>query len=108
MTQAQTLDLLFPNAAIREQVLAYCATYQITRQFQAAVELASEVYKQAKHLSARMQADPETDQDRVVIDVAVAAPPDEVLRQKKEYTQRWVQIASPEVRDRIRVLYHFI
>ena len=32
---------------------------------------------------------------------------DEVLQQKMEYTKRWVQLASAEVRDRIRVLYHF-
>ncbi len=90
-----------------QDVLDYCQRYGVLPSLMAAAGLASEVFLSARDIAVRTQADPETEQTRIVVDVAVVGEADEILRQKAEYTRRWVELATPEVRDRIRVLYHF-
>lgn len=107
MIRAAPLEVAYCSEEVRDRVTGYCADHRITRELHAAVELAFDVYGQIKQITARLQADPETDERRVVIDVAVTGDVDQVLQRKKEYTRRWVQLASPDARDRIRVLYHF-
>jgi hypothetical protein len=104
--QIPSFELTFPNADIPKHVLGHCITVGIVVELRAAILLAFQVYKSVQKVIARIQADPDTEEERVIVDIAVVGELTDVLQQKKDYTKRWLQITSPDVRERIRVLYH--
>ena len=50
---------------------------------------------------------PDTDDQRIVVDVTVDCDIPAALSMKKMYTLNWVKVAPPQVRERIRLLYNF-
>ena len=71
-----------------------------------AIELAQESFTPIQHIGAELEIDPDTNEKRVVIEIAVNASVDEALAMKKNFTHRWIEAAPPEVRERIRFLYN--
>jgi len=96
------------NPEFPVEIVEFCSERGILPHFREAALLAHQTFKSVRTLDARIQVDPEGDEERVVIDVTVDATVDEVLAAKKAYTRQWVQTAPPEVRDQIRLLYHLV
>ncbi|HXE51613.1 MAG TPA: hypothetical protein VN541_01285 [Tepidisphaeraceae bacterium] len=90
------------------EVLRFCEAHHILPQLETAMRIASEVFTLVRRLDVALEEDPETGEEAVVIDVTLAATVDQSLAQKNTYTRRWVESATPDLRERIRLLINLI
>ena len=88
-----------------EDVSRYCAAHQLTPYLETALRLAEEAFAPVQRLQITLEADPETGEEYLVIEVAMGDRGDRVLEQKKRYTRAWVQAAPPDIRRHIRLAY---
>lgn len=88
-----------------QAVLQFCAANGLLPHVRTAMRLAEEAFAPIDRLQVSLEADPETDQQVVVIDVSLVNRVGLAREQKKNYTRRWVESAPPEARERIRLLY---
>ena len=82
----------------------YCSKHQLTKSLLEALRLVGDVFPTAHGVRVGLEADPETDEEAVVIDVAADLTPDEAVARKQEYTRRRVAAVPPEVIGKIRLL----
>jgi hypothetical protein len=96
------LDSTLPPA-----VAAFCVREGLLEHLRRALALA-DCCLGPSALVVEVEADPETDEEAIVITAVVSMPADEVLRRVREYTQRWVEAAPPAARERIRLLFDIV
>jgi hypothetical protein len=72
------------------------------------LRLARESFDPVRRLHAELETDPDTDEERIIVEVGVEMPVDEVLERNALYTSQWVARAPLEVRQRIRRLYNIL
>ncbi len=82
----------------------YCDRYQLAASLFEALRLVGEEFPTASGVRVGVEADPETDEEAVVIDVAADLSPDEAEARKLEYTRRWVAAVRPDVIGKIRLV----
>jgi hypothetical protein len=88
-------------------VTAFCAREGLLEQLRLALALADFCLGPSA-LVVEVEADPETDEEALVITAVMSMPAEEVLRRKREYTRRWVESAPPATRERIRLLFDIV
>lgn len=104
--QSSRVTMPSPTLQIPSSVARFIGLHGIAAWVGAAADLAIRVFPCVQSLGARLQSDPDTDEERVIIDVTIDSDMDGALAAKKAYTREWVQLCPPESRDRIRLLYH--
>lgn len=104
------MDLSVANheRVLPEPVIGYCSKHQLLSQLNTAIRLAELHFDPVNDLRVGVEADPDADDDFLVIDVSLAMDADEVLRRKYAYTRDWVNSTPAEGRERIRLLYHIL
>lgn len=104
--QSSRVTVQPPTLQIPASVTRFTGLHGIAAWVLAAADLTIRIFPGVQSLAARLQSDPDTDEERVVIDVTVDSDMAGALAAKKAYTREWVQLCPPEARDRIRLLYH--
>lgn len=95
------------DADLPSVVVHHCQTRGLLPQLHAAISLAKKIYKPASTISGRIQIDPDTDEQRIILDVPVDGDLDDVLAREDEFGKQWAR-TSPVDDQQIRVLYYFI
>src|SRR5687768_10434492 len=95
------------DSTLSTDVAAFCAREGLLEHLRRALALADSCLGPSA-LAVELEADPETDEEAVVITAVVSMPADEVLRRKREYTRRWIESAPPAARERIRLLFDIV
>ena len=98
------LSLTTSERPIPHSVTAYCEIHNLLAYLKVAISLAEATFDPVYNLRIGVEADPETDEEAVIIDVSVTLGVDEAVSRKGEYTRRWVESVPPEVIGRIRLL----
>lgn len=93
---------------ISRDVHAFCAEHGIEEFLRQAIAVARHSFRPIRKIETRLQADPDADETRVVVDVTVESDIPSALAMKRTYTQQWVKLAPPRVRNLIRLLYNII
>jgi hypothetical protein len=88
------------------EVQELCAARGLGTYLPIAVRLARQAFGPVHEMRAGVDVDPDTDERRVVLDVTVDAPLDELLRRYASYTREWVAAAPAEVREWVRLSFH--
>jgi hypothetical protein len=104
---AAVLDCL--GQVVGDEVYDFCTKNNVGRYLGLAVELARATFSSITKLETRLQEDPEADHisQRIVIDVTVSQDTAKTLAEKRAFTRQWVELAPADVREKIRLLYHF-
>jgi hypothetical protein len=87
-------------------IVEVCSSHGLWPSMRTAVDAVHRAFHPVVDVRAEVDVDPDTDERRVVLDVTVDAPVDELLRQYEKYTRSWVAAASAEKRDWIRLSFH--
>jgi hypothetical protein len=95
------------DRAIPGDVLEFASQRQLLPHLERALRLAESTFLTIRQLSMGVEADPDSDEQYIVIDVTMDLEADEVLRRDDAYTRAWVASTPPDVRSHIRLLYHF-
>ena len=88
------------------EVQEVCAERRLGSYLPIAMRLARQAFGRVHEMRAGVDVDPDTDERRVVLDVTVDAPLDELLRRYASYTREWVAAAPAEVREWVRLSFH--
>lgn len=99
---------VIPHRALPEQVLAFAIRHRLQRHLEEALRLAESVFRPVRELNAELEVDPETNEERIVIDVVVELDVDDVLRRNERYNREWIASAPPEAREKVRLLYNIL
>jgi hypothetical protein len=83
-----------------------CAVRGVGPQLLLAARLARQAFGQVHEMHSEVDVDPDTDERRIVLDVTVDAPVDELLRRYANYTRDWVAAAPAETREWVRLAFH--
>jgi hypothetical protein len=70
-----------------------------------ALRLADSSFACAHAIDVEVETDPETGDQRLLIDVALDQSVEDVLAQYDAYVKQWVALAPPQVRHRIGLSY---
>ncbi len=87
-----------------EPVQWYCDKHRLLPYLRTAVRLAEIHFAPARDLGVSVDIDPETEEEKLVIDVSVATDIDDVLRRKRAYTRDWISSAPLEAGEKICLL----
>ena len=82
----------------------YCDSHKLTFSLHEALRLVGGVFPDSSCVRVGVEADPESDEDAIVIDVAADLTPDQAVARKREYTRRWVAAVPPEAIGKIRLV----
>ena len=93
--------------SLSPDVEAFCIREGLLEHLRRALALADSCMRPSA-LSVELEADPETDEEAIVITAVVSLPADEVVRRTQAYTRRWIESAPPDARDRIRLLFDIV
>jgi cellulase/cellobiase CelA1 len=93
-----------PDRNLSPAVAEFCARQGLLEHLRRAMALADSCFGPSV-LTVEVEADPETDEQVLVITARLPLAADEVLRRKREYTRRWIESAPPAAREKIRLLY---
>lgn len=102
-TQQEAID---ETICAERKVQEVCAERGLGSYLPIAVRLARQAFGRVHELHAEVDVDPDSDERRVVLDVTVDAPLDELLRRYASYTREWVAAAPAEVREWVRLSFH--
>ena len=91
---------------IPQDVTQFCATHDTTADLQLAIHLADEIFAPVERWQFAVEADPETGEESVVIDIWVPQSLEEALSRDGDLTRRWVTSASPIGKGSIVILWH--
>ena len=100
------VDVLDPS--VPKDVLAFCSDKGLTPYLLISLRLAQECFSPIRRLQVELELDPDTDEPRVIVEVGVDLPVDEVLRQNAAYSRQWVAKAPLDVGQKIRLLYNIL
>jgi hypothetical protein len=96
------------GGTIPSDVLELCVRRGNLDHLQTAVRLASEHFKFIINVAFRVQIDPDSDEQRTIIDLTIDGEIDEVLASQRAFYRAWAQAVPPSQRDAIRLLPGFI
>ena len=96
------------SGAADDEVVGFLARHRLFRHFRRALRLAEVTFNPVHPLQVEVEVDPETGAGRVVVDMAVDLPVNEVLKRDDAFVRRWIATAAAEARGRVRVLYHVL
>jgi hypothetical protein len=89
-----------------EGVREVCGEHDLSAALASAVNLIRSVCGPAQSLTADVDLDPDTDERRVILDVTLDAPYDDVLERYYAFTRKWVDAVPAEVREWVRFAFH--
>ena len=95
------------DSTLPADVAAFCAREGLLEHLRRALDLATACLRPSA-MAVELEADPEIDEEVVVITAEVVMTGDEVLRRKQEYTRRWIASAPPTAREKIRLLFDIV
>lgn len=93
-------DSLSPDA------LEFCQRYAIGTLAKAAASLASECFN-SNDVNLRMESDPESEEQWLIVHVAVRGEVEDIVNRYENYQERWNKMASWQERYHIRLVYDF-
>jgi len=93
---------------VPKDVLAFCSKSNLAPYLDLALQLARECFDPVRRLNLEIEFDPDTDEERVIVEVGIEMPVNEVLERNSEYTSQWVAQAPLEARQKIRLLYNIL
>ena len=99
MAQSTVDDIRLP-----QEVIDFCTQRGLSADLQLAISFAHEFFDPIRKLSVALEIDPETGDYYVVVNVCRSLPVNEALSRRRVYTTRWVQSASPEAIEKIRMV----
>ena len=101
------MAVTFIDRAIPADVLEFASRQQLVPHLERALRLAESTFAAIRQFGIVVEEDPDSDERYIVIDVTVDLDADEVLRRDEAYARAWVASTPPDVRSRVRLLYHF-
>jgi hypothetical protein len=96
------------NVAVSEPVQAFCTKYHLSVPLESALRLVEATFSPVRQARVDVETDPETDDQTLVIEVAVAMGVEEAIARKREYTRRWLEQSSAAVREKVRLVYDLV
>jgi len=93
------------GAAGLPQVQGFCQTHGITPHLAELLHAVSDSFDLSAPPQLSLGTDPETDEQWLEIGVSVRGEPDAILGALDHFMDRWLAIAPPGVRDRVRLVY---
>jgi hypothetical protein len=92
-------ELAFPP-----DVRRFCEDRGSLEYLRLALRLAAQTFQLHSDPLVTLEADPETDEEAVIIDVWSPMSCDEAVARKLQYTRQWVQSIPPDVIGTIRLI----
>jgi hypothetical protein len=93
---------------VTPDALAYCLRYGLWQYLLTATTLIGQCFPSIHACRLRLEQEPETGEEWLVIEITLQEDVDEVLSSYDAYTDRWVtQVPWPE-RDKIRLVYNVL
>jgi hypothetical protein len=93
---------------VTPDALAYCLRHGFRQYLLIAIDLMRQCFSRVEDTHLRLEQDPETAEEWLVLDVTLQEDVEEVLANCDAYTDRWIaQVPWPE-RDQIRLVYNVI
>jgi len=93
---------------VPDSVHQFCASHGLLPHLMTALRLVEKTFSPIHCLQVSVEVDPETDEEAIVIDLALESRVSQARDQKRVYTRRWVESAPPEARERIRLFYDLV
>jgi len=100
--QAESIDGTVPA-----DVLDLCERHGTLADLQTAIRVAFEHFKSIRNVEIRVQLDPDSDEQRVIVDLTLDGEIEEVLSSRHAYHRSWAQTVPPSQQDTVRLLYAF-
>jgi len=103
--------LSLPSAAwesknyLTKELSNFCKKKGILEYLNIAMDIIRESFASVRQLSLSSEQDPETDEQWILIDIAVDGPTGEVLKAYDRYIDQWVSAAPESVRETIKLSY---
>ena len=96
---------IIDRGALPSSVLEFATKQRLLAPLQTALDLVETHFRPLRRVTAEIETDPETVEQRIVIDLTVEAGVPDVLTMNEAFTQHWVAATSADARSHIRVLY---
>lgn len=90
---------------VSSQVLDYATDHDLLPYLSTAIRLAETVFSPAQPTNVELETDPETGQQRLVVEVILAATMDQAATRYDEYVRQWIAAAPPHVLLEIGLSY---
>jgi len=100
-------DWVTQYTADHAQVHAFCDSHKLTWYAKVGVELAKSCFPEGSKLALRIDKDPESEEESLVIDMAVKSGTANVLQYYNRFVDQWVTVAPPNATSRINLTLHF-
>jgi hypothetical protein len=95
------------DGTIPNDVLNLCAKRGNLAHLRSAIRLASEHFKSIRNVEIRVQLDPDSDVQRVIVDLALNGEIEEALVSQRAFYGAWAQTVPPSQQETVRLLYAF-
>lgn len=96
------------SVLLSDEVLTFCAQRQIIDHFQRALRLAQQSFHDLTNIEVKVENDPESEDEWLVILVQVHGEIEQVLDMYDAYTRKLIRAIPWPSRDRIRLIYDFV
>jgi hypothetical protein len=100
---SELIDTTLPS-----DVLDHCARRGNVAHLQTAIRLAVEHFKTIRKVEFWIQLDPDSDDQRVIVDLSIDGENKEVLASQHAFYRAWAKSVPPLQQDAIRLLYSFV
>lgn len=87
-------------------VARFCSQNNLDNDLSNAIRLAYASFAGISSLTAELEIDPDTVEERIILHLNVSVAVEDVVRSRKTFTRKWVESALPAVREKIVLLYH--
>jgi len=94
------------NRRISPDVTRFCLQNNFGNDLSNAISLANSSFTGISGLTAELENDPETDEERIILHLNVSADFEDVVKSRKAFTRMWIDSVLPAVREKIVLLYH--
>ena len=108
MRSGPTAEPASIDETIPDEVLELCARRGNLAHLRTAIRLALEHFKSIRNVEIRVQLDPESDEQRVIVDLTLNGEIEEALESQHAFHRAWAQTVPLSRLDTVRVLYAFI
>jgi len=95
------------DGTIPNDVLNLCVRHCNLAHLQTGIRLAFEHFKSIRSIEIRVQLDPDSEEQRVIVDLTLNGEIEEALASQRAFFRAWAQTVPPSQQDIIRVLYAF-
>jgi hypothetical protein len=93
---------------VTPEIVEFCSRERITSYLPTAVNSAEKNFPTISELKIEVEQDPETEEEWLVLNVAIRGEVDEVLNNYDNYVNYWVSTVPWPERQKIRLLYNII